>query len=266
MVNTGVLWLLFFLQVFSLDVCVSSFCPLLHHLPFCCSLSLIIPLFSVTTFLQLPALNWGGAQERSEDKRPRDFGVRVTVPHSGRLDLPISDEIPGIPNIRRNLSTSLISKPLILWMRKLNHREDLPWPPHLVGQAWARVQVSWSPIQEKRRPTPCSHLSQELLPSQSTSLTFLLTCGNIKLYQDFNHSGFSSVYNKMLSPGTSIEIILINNTYCLPFEDLLFSKQCLINFFFLFCLLKFYTYSNRINVRLLSQSKLKQKKNRNEFF
>ena len=177
----------------------------------------------------------------------------------GCLDFPISDEIPRIPNIRSNLSTNLISKSLILWMRKLNHREDPPWPCHIVGQAWARVQVSWIPIQKKRRPTPRSHLSQELLPSQSTSLTFLLTCGNIKLYQDFNCNGFSSVYDKTLCPGTSVEIILINNTYCLPFEGLLFSKQCLMDFFFLFCLLKFYICSIRINSWLLSQSKWKQK-------
>lgn len=84
---------------------------------------------------------------------------------------------------------------------------------------------------KEKKANPMFHLSQELLPSQSTSLTFLLTCGNIKLYQDFNCNGFSSVYNKTLSPGTSVEIILINNTYCLPFEGLLFSKQCLMDFF-----------------------------------
>ena len=230
-VATGILWLLFFLQVFSLNVCLAS-AHCLHHLPFCCPPLLLIPLFSVTTFLQLPPLNWGWTQERSgEDKGRETLVLGDSAALWGCLDFPISDEIPRIPNIRSNLSSNLISRSLILWMRKLNHREDPPWPCHVVGQAWARVQVSWIPIQKKRRPTPCSHLSHELLPSQSTSLTFLLTCGNIKLYQDFNCNGFSSVYDKTLCPGTSVEIILINNTYCLPLEGLLFSKQCLMDFF-----------------------------------
>ena len=198
-----------------------------HHLPFCCSLSLIIHLLCHhIPSASSPELGLSTGEIRGGQQATRLWCQGDSAALWGCLDFPISDEIPRIPNIRRNLSTNLISKPLILWMRKLSHREDLPWPPHLVGQAWARVQVSWIPIQKKRRPTPCSYLSQELLHSQSTSLTFLLTCGLFKLYQDFTHNGFSSVYNKMLSPGTSIEIILINNTYCLPFEDLLFSKQC----------------------------------------
>ena len=230
-VATGILWLLFPPSLFS--ECVSSFCPLSPS-----SAILLSPLASHPPFLchhipsaSSPELGLNTGEIRGGQRQRETLVLGDSAALWGCLDFPISDEIPRIPNIRSNLSSNLISRSLILWMRKLNHREDPPWPCHVVGQAWARVQVSWIPIQKKRRPTPCSHLSQELLPSQSTSLTFLLTCGNIKLYQDFNCNGFSSVYDKTLCPGTSVEIIFINNTYCLPLEGLLFSKQCLMDFF-----------------------------------
>lgn len=144
------------------------------------------------------------------------------------LDFPISSgyNLPRSPNIRRNLRNHLMmSKLPILWVRKLNHAEDLTWPPHNIGQPWARTQVSRIPIQKKRRPMPFP--SQPGFPVfTSNSLIFLLSYGNIKLYQDFGHDKFSSVPTKMLIFLDTNRNNIINSNCCLFYGSLPFAKEC----------------------------------------
>lgn len=140
--------------------------PLATHLPFS-----LFPYFF--TFIPWVVVKHGRDQRRKKADRHWYQGDSADTWSS--LDFPVSwgHNLPRSPNIRRNLRNHLMmSKLPILWVRKLNHREDLTWPPYNIGQAWARTQVSRIPIQKKRRPTPFP--SQPGFPVFTKHLTYFL--------------------------------------------------------------------------------------------